>query len=107
MEHRPIAFGYDIGETVLVRITNQIGLVESRTRGYWKSNEYDVIIPPENGRMRVREENLSHVPDAYVLTRLPTMAGLEAPPKFLHGPGSSRVLNASLTSESEENSALH
>ncbi len=87
MEHRPIAFAFEIGETVLVTITNQIGLVESRTRGYWKANEYDVIIPPENARMRVREENLSHVPSEYILTRLPTMAGLEAPPKFLNVPG--------------------
>lgn len=90
MEHRPIAFQYQIGETVLVTITNQIGLVESRTRGYWKANEYDVIIPPENGRMRVREENLSAVPAEYVLTRLPTMAGLSSPPKFLGVSGESR-----------------
>jgi len=87
MEHRPIAFRYQVGETVLVTITNQIGLVESRTRGYWKANEYDVIIPPENGRMRVREENLHSVPNEYVLTRLPTMAGLSAPPKFLNRSG--------------------
>ncbi len=91
MEHRPIAFAYEIGETVLVTITNQIGLVESRTRGYWKANEYDVIIPPENARMRVREENLSHVPHEYVLTRLPTMAGLSSPPKFLNVPGDART----------------
>ena len=96
MEHRPIAFAYEIGETVLVTITNQIGLVESRTRGYWKANEYDVIIPPENGRMRVREENLSHVPNEYVLTRLPTMAGLSAPPKFLGIPGNTRTSGSSL-----------
>lgn len=87
MEHRPIAFRFQIGETVRVTITNQIGLVESRTRGYWKANEYDVIIPPENARMRVREENLGAVPKEAVLTRLPTMAGLEAPPLFLAASG--------------------
>jgi hypothetical protein len=80
MEHRPIAFRFQPGETVLVKVTNQLGLVESRTRGYWKANEYDVIIPPGNGRMRVREENLEKVPQKHWIHSLESLAGIERIP---------------------------
>lgn len=80
MEHRPIAFRFQSGETVLVTISNELGLVESRTRGYWKANEYDVIIPPGNGRMRVREENLEKVPKEKWIRSLESMAGIDKIP---------------------------
>ncbi len=83
MEHRPIAFRFQPGETVLIQITNELGLVESRTRGYWKANEYDVIVPPGNGRMRVREENLGKVPREKWIRALESMAGIEKMPSMV------------------------
>lgn len=83
MEHRPIAFRFQPGETVLILVTNELGLVESRTRGYWKANEYDVIVPPGNGRMRVREENLSKVPREKWIRALESMAGIEKMPSMV------------------------
>ena len=83
MEHRPIAFRFQPGETVLVLVTNELALMESRTRGYWKANEYDVIVPPGNGRMRVREENLAKVPREKWIRALESMAGIDKMPSMI------------------------
>jgi hypothetical protein len=82
LEYRPIAYHFQSGETVLVKVTNQLGIVESRTRGYWKANEYDVIIPPGNGRMRVREENLEKVPRENWITHLESLSGIVEIPVY-------------------------